>query len=224
MIGRKVQSLELEPDSYLAFTAGQVLLNRAYSRLLTHWLKDVAVLGTERVLVRRRVRASWLEPIHRGCVIAIDEIEHFEQHLRPDALSDVEPLSETHIQIDEGGRGLRIPSVQCSLTVEVEARPVEQAISIKIRTTAERAYSVMEAALGPEDPGELHFPGKLPNAVSEERVIQRQVRGAFVNVSAVIERARLRHGIQIAVDKRTIGIRLPGHCISDKRHDSNVAV
>lgn len=74
----KVQSLELEPDSYLAFTAGQVLLNGADSRLLTHWLKDITVLGTYRVLVRRRVRTGGLEPIHSGCVIAIDEIEHFE--------------------------------------------------------------------------------------------------------------------------------------------------
>jgi hypothetical protein len=47
--GRKGQSLELEPDSYLAFTTGQVLLHGAYSWLLTHWLKDVAVLGSQGV-------------------------------------------------------------------------------------------------------------------------------------------------------------------------------
>ena len=65
MMGIKVQSLELEPDSYLAFTTGQVLLNGTYSWLLTHWLKYVAVLGSEGVLVRSRVRAGGFEPIHR---------------------------------------------------------------------------------------------------------------------------------------------------------------
>src|SRR5580700_10778233 len=108
IMARKVQSLELEPDSYLALTTGQVLLNGAYSWLLTHRLKDVAVLGSQGVLVRRRVRAGGFKPIHRGCVIAIEEIEHFKEHLGLDALSEIESLSETHIHIDEGGRGLRI--------------------------------------------------------------------------------------------------------------------
>src|SRR5260370_38813843 len=141
----KVQSLELEADSYLAFTAGQVLLNGAYSRLLTHCLKDVTVLGTERVLVRRRVRTGGLE------------------HLRLDAFSEIESLGEAHIQIDERGRGLRIASVQCPLTVEVEARPVEQAISVEVGPAAQEDYAAMEAALGTEDHRELHFPRPVPN-------------------------------------------------------------
>jgi hypothetical protein len=207
-MGMQVQSLELEPDSYLAFTTGQVLLNGTYSWLLTYWLKDVAVLGTEWVLVRCRVRAGGFEPIHRGRVITIQEIEHFEEHLCLDALSEIESLGETHIHVDESGRGLRIPRVQRSLTVEVEARAVEQTVSIEVGPAAEGAYAVVETALGAENPGELHLPRELPNAVCEERVIQCQVRGTLVNNGSVIKRARLGHWIQIAVDKGTIGIRL----------------
>lgn len=51
VIALNSQELKLEPDPDLAFATRQILLNGAYSRLLTYGLKDVAVLRTERVLV-----------------------------------------------------------------------------------------------------------------------------------------------------------------------------
>ena len=127
-----LRSLELEPDPNLAFTARKVLQSLTNPWRATLCLKDVAGLRTERADIHRIVRAGRLEPIYCSRVIAIKEIEHLEEHLSFDALPKVEPLRETHVQINEGGCGLRVPSVESSLTVEVEALTVEQTISVKV--------------------------------------------------------------------------------------------
>jgi hypothetical protein len=111
IMARKVQSLELETDSYLAFTTGQELQNLTNPRCAALRLVDVARLGTEQADVRGIIRASGFEPIHRRGVIAIEKVEHFEQHLRFNMVSEVEPLGETHVQVDEGGGSMRVSSV-----------------------------------------------------------------------------------------------------------------
>jgi hypothetical protein len=49
----------------------------------------------------------------------------------------------------------------------------------------------MKTALGAENSGKLRLPGKLPNPVHQERVIEREVRGTFVNSGSIVVSACL---------------------------------
>src|ERR1700688_3810668 len=117
------------------------------------------------------VRACGLKPIDCRGVIAIQQVEHFEQHLRFHALSQVKALRKAYVHVDECRRRLGIPCVQRPLTGEVETRSIEQAISVEVRTAGKGTNTVMKTALCAEDPSNLHFPGQLPYSVRQEGVI-----------------------------------------------------
>ena len=124
----------------------------------------------------------------------IQKIKELEQDLRLNALADLEPFGQAHIEIDEGRRGEGIPP--CT-------RPKVNGVgvSIAVRVTDGRALAVeVKAALHPEDAADLNLPGKLHQPVDLEDMIHRQTGRAFISVRAIEKCSSLCHKPAVSSD------------------------
>ena len=82
----------------------------------------------------------------------------------------------------------------------------------------------METALGPKDTREFDRPRKLNDTVRQKRVIQCEIRTAFVDVRSVVIRPCLRNRIVVAADDRATRIGLARIGIRDQRDWADEAV
>ena len=72
----------------------------------------------------KRLERHVLPAAHRRGILAVEQVEELEQHLRPDARRDVEALGEPHVEIDERRRGERVaPGVDVDARSPTRRRP-----------------------------------------------------------------------------------------------------
>src|SRR6266851_8859478 len=95
-----------------------------------------------------------------------------------------------HVQVDIA-RGLKV------IAPGKEVHSVQEAISIHVDRRWGGSRKV-EAALRTEDAAHVNFPRELHDPIQKQRMTQREVRRATVEVRAVIEFPGLRDRVAVA--------------------------
>src|SRR5688572_19766292 len=93
-------SLKLDPETDLPLSSGQDLYRLA-----------------------ERLGCNALPAPDGGRVLAVQDVEEFEQHVRLDAVRDAESLGETHIEIGEGRSSERVAS-------RIHVDPVHRGVAV----------------------------------------------------------------------------------------------
>jgi hypothetical protein len=109
---------------------------------------------------RSRVCTRGGKAIDRGGIGAIEQIEELEVGMESNSFSEIEPLGNAHIGVDDRRRNEVIAPLH-------EIYPIEMAVAINVRGFCRKRSAIVESALRSENTAKVHFPWKLYEAVHQ---------------------------------------------------------
>ena len=134
-------------------------------------------------------RRQFLKLLHGGWACPIKQIKELNQSLKLYLLVKGEPSRKTRVEIDIGWR-LEV------IAPGLKVHTVPQAVTIHIGGY-QSSVAEMKSALCVKDATSFKAPGELHQPIKQQRVVQRQVGRAAVEVRSIVGFSRLGNGIAV---------------------------